>query len=328
MNPDNIVQEIFEVLETEAEAILALKDQNSREALVRAVEVLEECRGKVIFTGIGKSGHIARKISSTLSSTGTPSIFLHPAESAHGDLGIISPEDVVFVVSYGGQSPEIIDLLRFCVRKSIPVLTMTGRSQGPLVDHATVALSVRVQKEACPLGLAPTSSTTATLALGDALAMALLKKRGFKEENFAEFHPGGLLGKRLLTTVGDLMHQEDALPLVTKSTPLREMIKVMTRMEVRGVAGVVTEEGQLVGVVTDGDLRRSLEKSDNPLEEPAERFMSHNPKMIDKRELAEKSLFVMEQFSIQTLFVVDAQEDPLKPVGLIHLQDLLRAGLR
>jgi arabinose-5-phosphate isomerase len=328
MTTDEIIQEIYRVLDIEAQSITQLKDRNDPAKLVRALEILEGCTGKVVLTGIGKSGHVARKLSSTLSSTGTPSIFLHPAESAHGDLGLLTKDDVVMVVSYGGQSDEIVNILRFCARKSIPVIVLTGKQNGALVDLATVALNVHVDKEACPLGLAPTSSTTASLALGDALAMALLRKKGFKEENFAEFHPAGALGKRLLTTVADLMHKEDALPLVRPTTPLRDMIKVMTRMDVRGVAGVVDEEGRLIGVVTDGDVRRSLDKSDNPLSETAESFMSRHPKVIDKKELAEKSLFVMEQFTIQMLFVVDSEVDPLKPVGLIHLQDLLKAGLR
>jgi len=206
---------------------------------------------------------------------------------------------------------------------------MTGNGESPLGQAAKVVLEVRVKEEACPLGLAPTTSSTATLALGDALAMAVLSRRGFKKEQFAEFHPGGTLGRRLLTKVRDVMHVGEALPLVSPEMEMTKVISLMTAKEVRGVAGVVDGQGQLIGIVTDGDIRRRLEKSNSPLTEKAQDLMSRNPKLIDADELAEKALFLMEQFKIQTLFAVDRSSGQIKkPVGLLHLQDLLKAQIR
>jgi arabinose-5-phosphate isomerase len=322
------IPEAQRVMQIEAQAIQALVNRLDAN-FTRAVDLLLSASGKVIFTGMGKSGIIARKIASTLSSTGTPSLFIHPAESSHGDLGTICAGDVVVAISYGGETPELVPLLDYCARKDVPIVAMTGRMTSSLAKAAQVALDVSVKEEACPLGLAPTASTVATLALGDALAMVLLRRRGFSPEEFAEFHPGGSLGRRLLTRVRDVMHFGDALPIVTKSTEMRKVLTHMTAKEVRGVVGVVDGNEQLIGIITDGDIRRCLEKSGNPLSETVENLMSRNPKTIDGSELAEKALFIMEQFSIQTLFVVDRESgNPLRPVGLIHLQDLLRAKIR
>lgn len=322
------LKEAGRVLDIESRAILALKARLS-DAFVRALDCLQACQGKVVVTGMGKSGHVGRKIASTLASTGTPAVFLHPAESSHGDLGMLSPSDVIIAISYGGETPELKDILHFAVRKGISVIGCTGQIKSSLAQSSTVVLDISVDEEACPLKLAPTSSSTATLALGDALAMCLLRRRGFKEEDFAEFHPGGSLGRRLLTRVEDVMHSGDGFPIVRPETSMRDVIALMTKKEVRGVAGVVDSEGNLAGVVTDGDLRRCLERSGNPLEATVLETMSKSPKTVDASELAEKALFVMEQFSIQNLFVVRRSSDqPKKPIGLLHLQDLLKAKLR
>ena len=316
------------VLEIEARAIDHLRKKLDQ-SFVKAVDVLEACKGKVVITGMGKSGHVGRKIASTMSSTGTPAVFLHPAESSHGDLGMIANDDVIIAISYGGEAHELQDILKYTARKGIPLIGITGKPQSTLSKSATVFLDVGIEEEACPLGLAPTASSTATLALGDALAMCLIKRRGFKEEDFAEFHPGGSLGRRLLTRVEDVMHGGDTLPIVKGETGMREVLSAMTKKDVRGVAGVVDDKGALVGVITDGDIRRCLEKSHNPLGDSAQDIMSKNPKTVDASELAEKALFMMEEFAIQSLFVVRrSSAQPTYPVGLLHLQDLLKAKLR
>lgn len=316
------------VLDIEARAIDHLRAKLDA-SFTKAVDTLGACTGKVVITGMGKSGHVGRKIASTMSSTGTPAVFLHPAESSHGDLGMIANGDVVIAISYGGEAHELQDLLKFTARKGIPLIGITGKLTSTLAKASTVALDVAIGEEACPLGLAPTASSTATLALGDALAMCLLKRRGFKEEDFAEFHPGGSLGRRLLTKVEDVMHAGESLPLVKLDTGMREVLTAMTKKDVRGVAGVTDDKGALVGVITDGDIRRCLEKSHNPLEDRAQNIMSKNPKTVDAIELAEKALFMMEEFAIQSLFVVRrSSANPTHPVGLLHLQDLLKAKLR
>lgn len=322
------IEEARRVLKIEAQALLDMAEKLD-DSFNKAVDMVMSCRGKLIISGIGKSGQIARKISSTFSSTGTPSLFLHPAESSHGDLGVITEQDLVLAISYGGNTPELTELVNFLARKNIPMISMTSNKDSILGKSAAVTLSIAVKEEACPLGLAPTTSSTATLALGDALAMAVLKKKGFRKEDFAQFHPGGSLGRKLLTRVRDVMHSGDALPIVKPQEDMVKVINLMTAKEVRGVAGVVDEAGALLGVITDGDIRRRLEKSKNPLSEKAQDLMSKNPKTIDADELAERALFVMEQFRIQTLFVVDKNQPQAQgPVGLLHLQDLLQAKIR
>jgi arabinose-5-phosphate isomerase len=328
MSKNTDLEEAARVLDIEACAITALKKRLD-DRFLKALDTLYACEGKVVITGMGKSGQIGRKIASTMSSTGTPAIFLHPAESSHGDLGVVGPKDVIIAISYGGESPELQDVLKFAARKGIKLVAMTGKVGSSLGKAADVTLDISVDEEACPLQLAPTASSTATLALGDALAMTLMKRRGFKEQDFAEYHPGGSLGRRLLTRVADVMHAGNSLPLVKPGTAMREVLALMTQKEVRGVAGVVDESANLIGVITDGDIRRRLEKSENPLQGQALDMMSKNPKTIDKSELAEKAAFMMEQFTIQTLFVVDrSSAQPAKPVGLLHLQDLLKAKIR
>ncbi len=293
------------------------------------MKIITASKGKLILTGMGKSGQIARKLASTFSSTGTPAVFLHPAESSHGDLGVVENDDVVMALSYGGESPEFSGILRFVARKGIPLVAITGNMNSSLAKAAQVTLNVHVSEEACPLGLAPTASSTATLAFGDAVAMAVMAEKGFSSEDFAEFHPGGSLGYRLLTRVKDVMHAGDALPTVGLEAPVREVFSIMTHKDVRGAAGVVDEKGDLVGVITDGQIRRRLEKSTDPLTGVAKDLMTTNPRTIDANELAEKALFVMEQFQINMLFVLDkTSANARQPVGILHVQDLLRAKLR
>jgi arabinose-5-phosphate isomerase len=315
------------VLELEAQAILALKDRVG-ESFEKACKILSDCTGKVIVTGMGKSGQIARKISSTLSSTGTPSLFLHPAESSHGDLGMISKGDVVIALSYGGESPEMSALLTYLGRKGIALIAMTGASTSSLAKAAIITLDVSVAREACPLELAPTASSTAMLALGDALAMALMEGKGFSAEQFAENHPGGSLGFKL-SRVAEQMHTGAGFILCPEDLPLRKVFSAMSQKETRGAAGIVDAQGNLLGIITDGDIRRRLENSADPLAGTAKDMMSKNPRTIDAHEIAEKALFLMEQFRINMLFVLDSQSSqPKKPVGLIHVHDLLRNKVR
>lgn len=322
------IDEARRVLKIEAQSILASAERLD-ERFSQAVDLILACSGKVIVTGMGKSGHVGRKIASTFSSTGTPSVFMHPAESSHGDMGVLSRGDLVIAISYGGESAELSSVLSYVARKDIPMIAMTGKDQSSLAKASRVVLDVSVAEEACPMGLAPTSSSTVTLALGDALAMAVLKTKGFRKEDFAEFHPGGSLGRRLTTRVKDVMHVGNALPLVQASELMSRVVSAMTSREVRGVAGVVDEKGSLIGVITDGDIRRRLEKSNTGFTETARDLMSKSPKTIDCNELAEKALFVMQQFQINLLFAVDKSAAvPGQPVGVIHLQDLLRANIR
>ena len=314
-------------LRIEAESILNLIPRLGSE-FEKAVDLILNCQGKVVFTGIGKSGHISRKLTSTFSSTGTPSLYLHPAESSHGDLGVITKSDLVIAISYGGEAAELNSILNFVSRHGVNIIGITGKKQSTLAQAATVVLDVSVEKEACPLNLAPTSSSTATLAMGDALAMAALEKRGFKAENFAELHPGGSLGAKLLR-VKDLMQKGDALPFVKAETTTKELLTKMTHQSVRGAAGVVDDLGQLVGVVTDGDIRRFLERHQDPFSKVAKDLMSHSPRTIDANEFVEKALFMMEQFRIQMLIVLDRSSDkPLRPVGMLIYSDLLTPKVR
>lgn len=316
------------VFQVESQAILDLQgrlDENFQKALTTIVE----CRGKVIFTGIGKSGHMARKIASTMSSTGTPAFFLHPAESSHGDLGVIASQDVVVAISYGSGSRELEDVIKYTTRKGIPLIAITSNRDSLLAQSAQAILDVKIKEEACPLNLAPTASSAATLAMGDALAMAALVYKGFKEEEFAEYHPGGSLGFRLLTRIKDIMHSGAAVPLVQLETPIHDVLKVMTHRDVRGMAIVVDAKGELSGVITDGDLRRCLEKDMNIKSALAKDIMGKTPKSVDSEELAEKAIHLMESFRIQTLVVLNRNAvNPRVPVGVVHLQDLLKAKVK
>ncbi len=319
-----IIAEAKKVIRIEAEALLALAESINHE-FERAVKLILSSKGRVIVTGMGKSGLIGQKIASTMASTGTPAFFLHPAEAIHGDLGMIMKGDVVIAISSSGETEELLRILPIVKRIGAQLISMTGRPGSTLATTGDVLLNVAVKEEACPLGLAPTASTTATLAMGDALAVALLIERGFKEDDFALFHPGGSLGKKLLLKISDLMHAGSALPLVQSEVLMREALFEITSKGL-GCTGVVDSDGALVGVITDGDLRRALEKGVAFLDRPAAELMHNNPKRILAADLAAKALQQMEKYSITSLFVFN-DENSAAPVGIIHLHDLLKAGL-
>lgn len=308
-----------EVLLLEAAAIAALLPQLD-ESFDRAVEMLRACTGRVVCTGMGKSGIVLKKIAATLSSTGTPALFLHPAEAIHGDLGMLVAGDVVLAASYSGTTAELLRLVETVKRLGLPIIAMTGNAASPLARHSDVHLGVAIDKEACPLNLAPTASTTATLALGDALAMAILEARGFTPEDFALLHPGGQLGKRLLR-VGQLMHTGEALPQVAPPTPMRDAIYEMSRKGL-GITAVA-EEGALVGCISDGDLRRLLQADEQLLQRTAGECMRPDPRSIGPDELASAALKVMEDFRITSLFVCEQE----RLLGIVHLHDLWRLEL-
>jgi arabinose-5-phosphate isomerase len=312
-----------QVLEIEAKAILALMDRLD-ERFERAVRVLNDCRGRVIVTGMGKSGHIGRKIAATLASIGVPAAFLHPAEGIHGDLGMLSRGDVVVALSNSGETEELLAILPAIKRMNLPLISLTGKPRSSLAASSDVVLDVSVAEEACPLALAPTSSTTAALALGDALAMALLEHRGVQPDDFARYHPGGALGRRLLLTVEQLMHRDALIPTVAADAVLRDVIYEIGSKKL-GMTTVVDSGGRLLGVVTDGDLRRVLEKGgDDLLKRRAREVMTSHPKTIQSSALAAEALAVMERFSI-TALVVAAPNGRVE--GVVHLHDLLKAGI-
>jgi arabinose-5-phosphate isomerase len=289
------------------------------------VEIILACSGRVVVTGMGKSGLICQKIAATMASTGTPALFLHPAEGVHGDLGMVARGDVVIAVSNSGETEELTRILPVIKRMALPLIAMAGKPDSTLARAGDVFLDISVKEEACPLQLAPTASTTATLAMGDALAVALLLKRGFREEDFALYHPGGALGKRLLLRVEDLMHGTGAIPVVSLETPLKDALYEISSKKL-GITGVVDEKGNLVGVFTDGDLRRTIEKGVELLHRPISEFMNREPKRILSTQLAAKALQRMEEHAITSLFVFTSDDDR-RPVGVIHLHDLLRAGV-
>lgn len=306
-----------EVLETEAAAVRGLMGQLD-ERFDRAVDLLKSCAGRVVCTGMGKSGIVMKKVVATLASTGTPSFFLHPAEAVHGDLGMIVPGDVVLAASYSGTTEELLRLVETLKRLGVPLVVMTANASSPLARHADIHLPVAIDREACPLGLAPTASTTATLAMGDALAMALLEARGFTREDFALLHPAGQLGKRLLK-VDQLMHAGDALPKVATDTPMREAIYEMSKKGL-GITAVTDGEGRLVGCISDGDLRRLLQTDDGSiLGRTAGECMTANPRTISGDELAAAALKSMEDHRITSLFVCDETK---RLEGVVHLHDL------
>ncbi len=312
------------VLQIEADAVLALQSRIDGD-FSQAVKMILDCEGKVVVTGMGKSGLICQKIAATMASTGTPTFFLHPAEGIHGDLGMLSRGDVVIAVSYSGETEEVSRILPVIKRMGLPLIAMSGRPKSTLGIAGDVHLDISVAEEACPLGLAPTASTTATLAMGDALAVALLNERGFKAEDFALFHPGGALGKKLLLRVEDLMHVDHEIPLVDADTLLRDALFEITSKKL-GVTGVVDSSGALIGVFTDGDLRRIMESGLESLQRPIRQAMATSPKRILRRNLAAKALQIMEEYSITSLFVF-ADDAGTIPVGIVHLHDLLKSGV-
>ena len=310
------------VLRLEAEAILGLVPKLD-ERFDRAVEVMRGCSGRVIVTGMGKSGLIGRKIAATLASTGTPAYFLHPAEGVHGDLGMVARGDVVVALSNSGETDEVLAIVPPLKRLGVPIVLVTGNPQSTLARQCEVVVDVSVSEEACPMNLAPTSSTTAALAMGDALAMVLLDLRGLRAEDFAALHPRGHLGWRTLVRVRDLMHTGDERPVVGADVRLTDVILEITRKRL-GMTTVVDQSGRLIGVVTDGDLRR-LHLQPEPIAElTAGQIATRNPKVIPAEDLAAKALEVMETFAITSLVILDAEQ---RPAGVIHLHDILRAKI-
>jgi arabinose-5-phosphate isomerase len=308
-----------EVFDIEAAAVQGLK-RGLGDAFVRAVELILRCTGRVVVTGMGKSGHVGRKIAATLASTGTPALFMHPAEAGHGDLGMVTAADVLLALSNSGESDELNVIVPVVKRLGIPMIAITGRMNSSLALQATVALSSAVEKEACPLNLAPTASTTAQLALGDALAVALLDARGFREEDFARSHPGGALGRRLLIHVHDLMRAGQQLPVVGSDAPFTEMLR---EMSAKGLGFVAVVDGEkLQGIFTDGDLRRLIERGEDLRPLRAGMVLHPNPRTIDSDALAAEAAAVMENNRITSVLVVDELG---RLVGALNTNDLMRA---
>lgn len=288
-----------------------------------AVNLLYACQGKVILAGMGKSGLIAQKIAATLTSTGTPSLFLHAGESSHGDLGIITRQDVVIVFSYSGETSEVVQMIGHIQAIGVPLIAMTGKPDSTLAQAATVHLNIAVEKEACPLGLAPTASSTATLAMGDALAMCLLELRQFREDDFAMFHPGGSLGRKLTVRINDVMVAGDTLPVVSEKLPMREALNVLSSKNL-GIVVAVDQHEKISGVFTTGDLMRLLDEEQSFLDKPLHEFAHPNPKTIAPEDLAAKALHVMETHSITCLVVADPENSP---IGIVQIYYILRAGV-
>ncbi|KPK12556.1 MAG: D-arabinose 5-phosphate isomerase [Acidithiobacillales bacterium SG8_45] len=310
------------VIALEADAVAALAERID-ESFVHACETLLGCRGRVVVVGMGKSGHIGGKIAATLASTGTPAFFVHPGEASHGDLGMITPDDVVLAISNSGTTSEILTILPIIKRMGVKLISMTGNVNSELAQQSDVALDISVEKEACPLNLAPTASTTVTLAMGDALAVALLKSRGFTEEDFARSHPGGRLGRRLLLYVKDIMHSGDQLPVVSEDTSLREALLMMSGKGL-GMTAVVNTDEQLVGIYTDGDLRRTLEQGVDVYSASIREVMTAKPVTTLQDRLAAEAVQLMRDRKINGLFVVDENDHVL---GALNMQDLLREGV-
>jgi len=311
------------VFAIEAKAIEGVRDKID-EGFGKAIDLILSARGKVIVTGMGKSGLIGRKIASTMASTGTPAFFLHPAEGIHGDLGMVRHGDIVIALSNSGETQEIVRLLPVFKRMGLPIIAMTGKPESTMARYADVVLDVGVAEEACSLGLAPTASTTATLAMGDALAMVLFEEKDFSEEDFAHLHPGGALGRKL-QTVADLMHAGDDIPIVSKDIQLKDALLVISAKRL-GVTGVVDDDGNLVGVITDGDIRRMTQAGVDLYKARVGDVMTSSPKRIRADELAASALRKMEEGSITSLFVFESASST-KPVGIVHVHDLLKAGV-
>ena len=318
---DAILGEARRVLLVEAEAVRVLADRIDGR-FVQAVEILEACRGRVVVTGMGKSGLVGKKLAATLAATGTPALFLHPADGVHGDLGVLVPGDVVVALSNSGETEEMVALLPSIKRLGVPLILLTGRPGSRLAQHGTVVLDVSVREEACPMNLTPTASTTAALALGDALAIALLRRRGFQHDDFARLHPGGRLG-RVLVRVEELMHDGPGIPVVREEASLDAIIAEMSAKGL-GATAVVDGHGRLSGIVTDGDLRRALQRGAASPGTTARELMTRAPKTIGGAELAATALEVMERYAITQLLIVD---DTGRLAGILHLHHLLRAKI-
>lgn len=320
---NNILDTARAVLKTEAEAVYNLIKKLDKK-FKQAVEIIYSSKGRVVITGMGKSGLVGKKLAATLASTGTPALFLHPAEASHGDLGMVTSDDVIIAISNSGETEEILGLMPFLKRFNVQIIALTGNRKSTLSKFADIVLDVSVKEEACPIGVVPTASTTAAMAMGDALAVALLLKRGFKEEDFAVFHPRGNIGKKLFIKVKDLMHAGDSLPLVSSKIPMSQAVIEMSSKRL-GHAIVINDTGKMLGIITDGDVRRGLEKWGGRLfEKEASDVMTKNPKTVAQEELAAKALAIMENYSITALVVPDTKG---RPVGIIHLHDILKQGI-
>ncbi len=318
----NLTQTAKKVLDIEAQAILRIKNNLDEKQFNNAIDAIYNCKGRVIITGMGKSGHIGNKIAATLSSTGTPAYFLHPAESTHGDSGIITKDDIIIAISNSGETQELLNLLPLLKRFGLTIISMTSNQNSTLGQASDIFLDISVEKEACPLGKAPTASTTVTLAVGDALAMCLLERRGFTEEDFLIFHPSGTLGKGFTYKVADLM-KSDNLPIASETELFTDVVETISEHKL-GLAIIINEKGELTGILTDGDIRRNLLKYkdlDNLIVTDA---MTKNPKTVKSTSYAASALHLMEKFSITALPIVDENN---KPKGIVHVHDLLKAGV-
>ncbi len=314
-----------EVLKIEADAILSLIPRLNDD-FKQAVQMMLDCHGRIVITGMGKSGLIGRKISATLASTGTPSFFLHPAEGVHGDLGMVTAKDVVIGISNSGETAELLQIMPSVRRIGAKVIALCGNKNSTLAKVADIFLDVKVEKEACPLGLAPTTSTTATLAFGDALAISLQSMRGFSANDFAVFHPGGSLGKRLLLTVKDVMHSGDDNPLIHQDKTVREALFVITDKGL-GAVGVIDDNGCMQGILTDGDVRRGLEKGYEFLDLPVKNLMTKTAKTITQDKLAAQALHIMESNKPRPITVLPVVDNEKRIIGLLHMTDLVRQGV-
>ena len=323
---DTVIKEkAVETLEIEAAASKRLTERIVEE-FVAAVNCILACKARVIVTGMGKSGHVGRKIAATLASTGTPSFFLHPAEAFHGDLGMVTEQDVVIAISNSGESSEIVNILPIIRRIGATIIAMSGRRTSQLGQFADYFIDISVEREACPLGLAPTASTTATLAMGDAIAMALMSCRNFTSQDFALFHPGGALGRRLLLTVRNVMHTDGDNPLIHKGKTAKDALFVMTDKGL-GAASVIDDDGKFLGLITDGIIRRALAKDNDFLDEPVESIMFTSPLTISPEKMAAQALHVMEQHKPNPVTVLPVIDKEHRPIGMVHLTDLLRQGV-
>ena len=309
----------IKTIDSEIDTIHHLKDSVKAENLTKALDFMQNSKGRIIITGMGKSGHIARKIAASLASTGTPSFFVHPAEASHGDLGMITEDDVVIAISNSGESRELIDILNYCKRFGIKLIAITKNAESSLGKAGDVVLELPNNGEACPLGLAPTSSTTATLVLGDILTVGMIERKGFSKEDFNDRHPGGKLGS-ILKRVSDLMHTGQEMPILDENSNMQAVLLEMTSKRL-GCVGFVNQVGELTGILTDGDLRRCL--SSKILEEKAIDLMTHNPKTISPNAMTAEALKIMHDKKITNLFVLEGK----KPVGVIHIHDLLNNGV-
>ncbi len=320
---DNILDIAKQVLKIEAEAVHTLIE-NLSNSFEQAVDIIYQSKGRVVITGMGKSGLVGKKIAATLASSGTPAFFLHPAEASHGDLGMVTSDDVIIAISNSGETEEILRLIPFIKRFNVRLISVTGNADSTLSKVSDATLDVSVKEEACPFGVIPTASTTATMAMGDALAVALLIKRGLKEEDFICFHPGGRIGKQLLIKVKDLMHTGDEIPNVSLGTPISKTMLEMSSKRL-GHTIVLDNEGRIAGLITDGDLRRGIEKwGEKFFNLPAAEVMTKNPKFVSEDELAAKALSIMEKYSITALVVPDGDG---RAIGIIHLHDLMKKGI-